>query len=118
MPLPSPSMSSPSSTTLSVAAALIVIPFVPADTSLPPSIESQRIVIDLVMVTGPKSPALTQLISPRATVIPWANWNVRQGNATVQGLPSLPVPETQVCCSGCAPELGLTLSVDSRNAVP
>jgi hypothetical protein len=42
-----------------------------------------RIEIGLVMVTGPKSPELSTLMTPlAATALSWANWKVAHGLAT------------------------------------
>src|SRR5437667_8157674 len=61
--------------------------------AVPPSHE---IVTDLVMDRAPKLPASRQLISPNASVWLSAWKNVAHGKARVQGLASLPLPETQV----------------------
>ncbi|MGA2257292.1 MAG: hypothetical protein ABSG53_21765 [Thermoguttaceae bacterium] len=56
----------------------------------------QSMVIELVMVTGPKSPPDRQSISPPLEVCPIACAKVRQGAAWVQALLSLPEDDTQL----------------------
>src|SRR6185369_2619506 len=94
-PVPRPSISRPSRTTLSGEAALTTMPFVP-ETSTPASIGSDRIVIDLVMVTAPKQHGSRPLISPWAAVFEIATANVLHGAVRLHGLASSPTPETQV----------------------
>ena len=53
-------------------------------------------VIDFVMVTAPKPPGSRQLISPLMAVLTSAPVNVRHGDVRLQGLSSLPTPDTQV----------------------
>jgi hypothetical protein len=72
-------------------------------------------VIDLVMVTGPKSPGSSTSISPPALVCASAAAKVRQGDARVHGLESLPiVADTKVCDEGPPPpdaeNIAVTLS--------
>src|SRR5687768_18507102 len=88
-------MSSPRSTTLSVDAALMMIPFVD-EWSTPASTSSHAMVIDLVIVTAPKAPLSTQLISPPAAVLEMAPAKVLHGAVRLQGLTSSPTPDTQV----------------------
>src|SRR5690242_18725526 len=88
-------MSSPSSTTTSDGPLLTTMPFVP-DTSTPPSKACELMVIDLVMVTAPKPPGSSTLISPPAAVLEIAPANVLQGAVRLHGLASSPTPETQV----------------------
>src|SRR6185437_316278 len=114
MPVPRPSMSSPSSTTLSVDAALMTIPFVP-DTSTPASKWSERIVIDLVIVTAPKPPGSSTLISPAEAVLEIAPAKVLHGAVRLHGLASSPTPETQVRVACAFAEPADTISM---NAMP
>src|SRR6516165_6146058 len=72
-----------------------MIPFVP-DTSTPAVPTSQEMVSDLVMVRAPKPPGSRQLISPFTAVFEMAPAKVWQGAVRLQGLASLPTPETQV----------------------
>src|SRR5438270_11204891 len=88
-------MSSPCRITLSVAAALTMIPLVPL-TSTPAVTPSPLSVIDLVIVTEPKPPESSASISPPAAVLEIAPGHVLQGAVRLQGLASSPTPETQV----------------------
>src|ERR1700692_3840076 len=103
VPVPSPSMSSPSSTTTSVGPAATVMPGVP-DTSTPASKATELIVIDLVMVTPPKPPGSSTLISPAGAVLEIAPAKVLHGAVRLHGLASSPTPDTQVrvacACAG------------------
>src|SRR5256885_14379625 len=54
------------------------------------------IVIALVMVTVPKPPGSRTLISPPSAVLEMAPAKVLHGAVRLQGLASLPTPETQV----------------------
>src|SRR5437773_2659337 len=94
-PVPSPSMSSPSRMTLAVSGAEMMMAFVP-DTSTPASKRSERIVIDFVMVTPPKPPGSSTLISPPVAVFEIAPANVLHGAVRLHGLTSSPTPETHV----------------------
>src|ERR1700674_864081 len=107
-------MSSPSSTTLSAGPALMVIPFVP-DTSTPASTWSERMVIDLVMVTPPNPPGSRTLISPAAAVLEMAPANVLHGAVRLHGLASSPTPDTQVrvACAFAEPAAD-TISMSAR----
>src|ERR1700683_3260721 len=76
-----------------------------------------KMVIALVMVTGPKSPGSSTSISPPAVVCASAAAKVRQGDMRVHGLESLPkVPETKVCDDGPPPpdaeNIAVTLSIE------
>src|ERR1700722_3686442 len=116
MPVPTPSMSSASSTTLSVAPAATTIPFVP-DTNTPASMWSERMVIDLVIVTAPKPPGSSTLISPAAAVLEMAPAKVLHGAVRLHGLASSPTPDThvRVACA-CAGVIGrLSASAKPRN---
>src|ERR1700722_14796533 len=102
-PLVTPSTSSPSSTTLSVAPAATTIPFVPA-TRTPASMWSDRIVIAFVIVTAPNPPGSSTLVSPPAAVFEMAPAKVLHGAVRLHGLASSPTPEIQVrvacACAG------------------
>src|SRR5262245_4981064 len=93
-PDPCPSMSSPSSRTSEPAGALM--PMAKPGVCMAAVTPMQRIEIDLVIATMPKSPESRQLISPPVKVFAKAPANVRQGDVRVQGLASLPEPETQL----------------------
>ncbi len=54
-------------------------------------------VTDCAMLTAPKSPASLAVMMPPAVVLANAPVKVAQGEAKVQVLESLPLPETQVC---------------------
>src|SRR5437667_12767527 len=84
--------------------------------AVPPSHE---IVTDLVMDRAPKLPASRQLISPNASVWLSAWKNVAHGKARVQGLASLPLPETQVrdaAAAGAVTETIETKAAATRTA--
>jgi len=57
---------------------------------------SEIILIDFVIVTAPKPPGSSTLISPAAAVFEMAPANVLQGAVRLHGLASSPTPETQV----------------------
>src|ERR1051326_1763338 len=88
-------MSRPDSTIWSFAPALMLMALVP-DTSTPASKPSELIVIDLVIVTPPKPPGSSTLISPAGAVLEIAPAKVLQGAVRLHGLASSPTPETQV----------------------
>src|SRR5688572_7993245 len=90
-----PLMSRPLSLTLSVTAALTMIPFVEV-ASAPASVLLQSITSDFVIVTAPNPPGSKQLISPPAAVFEIAPANVLHGAVREHGLTSSPTPETQV----------------------
>src|SRR5215831_20579629 len=71
------------------------MPFVP-DTSTPASKPIELIVIDLVIVTAPKPPGSSTLISPAGAVLEIAPAKVLHGAVRLHGLTSSPTPETQV----------------------
>src|SRR5262245_56387455 len=87
-------MSRPRSTTTAVA-ELMMMPFVPA-ASTPASTPSAEIVIDFVIVTAPKPPGSSTLISPPVAVLEIAPANVLHGAVRLHGSASLPTPDTQV----------------------
>src|SRR5687767_14491511 len=118
-PVPTPSMSRPLRYTTSVAAALTTMALVP-DTRTPPSVWSQMIEIDLVIVTPPKPPGSKQLISPPAAVFEIAPANVLQGAVRLQGFASSPTPETQVrvACAEAGATLTNKVKSNAVNATP
>src|SRR6478752_1186533 len=74
--------------------------------------------IDLVMVTPPKPPGSRQLISPPVAVLEMAPAKVLHGAVRLQGLASLPTPDTQVRVA-CAWAVVLNVAAansDSRKA--
>ncbi len=79
----------------SVAPALMMMPLTPA-ASMPPSTPSARSMIDFVIVTAPKPPGSSTLISPWAAVFEIAPAKVLHGAVRLHGLASSPTPETQV----------------------
>src|ERR1700683_205643 len=100
-----PSKTSPPKWIASLAPALTTMPLVPGEGIMPtPPAALPKMVIALVMVTGPKSPGSSTSISPPAVVCASAAAKVRQGDMRVHGLESLPkVPETKVCDDGPPP---------------
>src|ERR1043165_4322535 len=93
--VPAPLMSRLRSTILSVVSALMTTPCTPEERMLPSSSE-QSMVIDFVIVTGPKPPASRQLMMPPAAVFEMAPANVLQGAVRLHGLTSSPTPDTHV----------------------
>src|SRR5580700_9119167 len=92
----------------SLAPALITMPLVPGEGVVPatlaPPTALPKMVIALVMVSGPKSPGSVTSISPPAMVWASAAAKVRQGAERVHGLASLPSDaETKVCDDGPPP---------------
>jgi hypothetical protein len=63
---------------------------------MPPSTPSAMIEIDFVIVTAPKPPGSSTLISPWAAVFEIAPAKVLHGAVRLHGLASSPTPETQV----------------------
>src|SRR5687767_6094399 len=94
-PLQKPSMESPRIVITSVSVALMVIP-VTSEARIEPNEPVASIVIDFVIVTAPKPPGSSTLISPQAAVFEIAPAKVLQGAVRLQGLASSPTPETQV----------------------
>jgi hypothetical protein len=92
------------------------MPLVPVEVLMPaPPAALPKMVIDLVMVTGPKSPGSRTSISPPAVVCASATAKVRQGDTRVHGFESLPiVADTKVCDEGPPPpdaeNIAVTLS--------
>src|SRR3954447_14999715 len=76
-----------------VALSLITTPLA-LDARIEPSTPAQSMVIDLVIVTGPKPPESMQLISPPAAVLEIAPAKVLHGAVRLHGSISLPTPET------------------------
>src|SRR6266850_52893 len=76
-------------------------------------------VIDLVIVTAPKPPGSSALISPPGAVLEMAPAKVLQGAVRLQGLASLPVPETHVrlacAVAGCVPSAKDNAAKMTRN---
>src|SRR3954467_5746458 len=95
MPLPKHSMSIPFRVTMLPAGALKMMPLMP-EARTPPSVESQTMLIDLVMVTAPAPFGSRQLISPPADVLEIAPAKVLHGAVRLQGLRSSPTPDTQL----------------------
>src|SRR5882757_8162955 len=97
VPIPAPSIVSPRRVTLSLAPALIVMAGIaePLRTPATPT-PSLMMLIALVMVTALNPPGSSTSISPPAAVLSCAPWKVRHGCVRVQGLASLPSPDTQV----------------------
>jgi hypothetical protein len=87
--------------TTSLVPALTTIPLVPglpAEEMPAKSALLLIMMIDLLIVTGPKSPGSRTAISPPAIVLASAAAKVRHGDCRVHGLESLPNDaETQVC---------------------
>src|SRR3954464_8431604 len=79
----------------SLTPALMMTPLVPA-ARMPARVPSPLIVIDLVMVTAPNPPGSRTEISPPSAVLEIAPANVLHGAVRLQGLASLPTPDTQV----------------------
>src|SRR5436309_2006423 len=96
IPVPEPCRERFRKTTTSLAPACTTIPSV-ADTRIeatcpaPPSM-----VMGLVMVNEPYEPGSRTSTSPPAAVLKMAPSKVLHGRLRVQGLPSLPAPDTQV----------------------
>src|SRR5262245_24938015 len=77
-------------------APLTLTPLTPPAAMIEPSVPSQSMVIDLVMVTVPKPPGSRQLISPPAAVFEIAPGKVLHGAVRLHGLASSPTPDTHV----------------------
>src|ERR1043166_4808067 len=95
-PVPSPSISSPSSKTLSVAFGTFTMMALVPDTSTPASMWSEMMLIAFVMVTPPKPPGSRTLISPPGAVLEIAPAKVLHGAVRLHGLASSPTPDTHV----------------------
>jgi hypothetical protein len=94
-PFPQPSINTPWILTLSVAAALTLMPFVKQPVMLP-SLPSDTIEMDFVIVTAPNPPGSRTLISPLGAVFEMAPAKVLQGAVREHGFASSPTPDTQV----------------------
>src|SRR5215468_6484635 len=94
------------------------MPLVP-DTSTPASGLSDEMVIDLVMVTAPKPPGSSTLISPLGAVLEIAPAKVLHGAVRLHGLASSPTPETHVlvACALAGADCTHTNNMSARNAV-
>src|SRR5579872_6149646 len=110
-------MSRPRSTTTSVAfGTATTMPLVP-ETSTPASELSEEMVIGLVIVTAPKPPGSSTLISPLGAVFEMAPAKVLQGAVRLHGFASSPTPETQVrVACAWARELQVTKRTSAVNA--
>src|SRR5580693_4863187 len=77
-------------------------------------------VIDLVMVTPPKPPGSSTLISPCAAVLEIAPAKVLHGAVRLHGLASSPTPEThvRVACAFAGVIGRLSASAKPRSAKP
>src|SRR6185369_4595280 len=104
--------------TTSLVPALMMMAFVP-DTSTPASNPSEEMVIALVMVTAPKPPGSSTLISPLGAVFEMAPAKVLQGAVRLHGLASSPTPETQVRVACACDELAQSRAarIDSARAI-
>src|ERR1041385_496819 len=81
--------------TVSVAGALTTTPFTPSEFRIPASVPVPLIVIPFPIVTAPKPPGSSTEISPPVEVLESAPANVLHGAVRLQGLASLPTPDTQ-----------------------
>src|SRR5215213_342325 len=95
MPLQNPLMERPLMVITSVDAALITIPFT-SEARIEANVPVPSSVIDLVIVTAPKPPGSRASISPQAAVLEMAPAQVLQGAVRLQGLASSPTPDTHV----------------------
>src|SRR2546426_7463202 len=91
------------------------MPLVP-ETSTPAS-KVDVMLIDLVMVTAPKPPGSSTLISPLGAVLEIAPAKVLHGAVRLHGFASSPTPETQVrlACACATVEKPTTRAVVARN---
>lgn len=81
---------------MSDAPAAMMIPLVP-EARIPASpAPSLVMLMDFVIVTAPKPPGSSTLISPPAVVLEIAPANVLQGAVRLQGFASSPTPDTHV----------------------
>src|SRR6476619_6935502 len=95
MPLQNPLMEIPLMVITSVDAALTMIPFT-REARIEANVPLPSRVIDLVIVTAPKPPGSRASISPQAAVLEIAPAQVLQGAVRLQGLASSPTPDTHV----------------------
>src|SRR5581483_11254093 len=103
--------------TLSPVPALITMPLVP-ETSTPASKPTELIVIDFVIVTAPKPPGSSTLISPPAAVLEIAPGKVLQGAVREHGFASSPTPETQVRVAWPKAVAGITRASATGTSAP
>src|SRR6266536_2368564 len=87
-----PSMTRPRRLTTSPAPAATTMALVPAAKTLASPAPSLVMLSDLVMVTAPKPPGSSTLISPPAAVLEIAPANVLHGAVREHGLTSSPTP--------------------------
>src|SRR5215213_1937309 len=95
MPLQNPSMEIPRIVITSVEAALMTMPFT-SEARIEAKVPVPSRVIDFVIVTAPKPPGSSASISPQAAVLEMAPAQVLQGAVRLQGLASSPTPDTHV----------------------
>src|SRR3984957_4353146 len=116
-----PSKVRPPKLITSLAPALMTMPLVPGEGIVPatlaPPTALPKMVIALVMVTGPKSPGSRTSISPPAVVCASAAAKGRHGDARLHGLESSPkAADTKVCDEGPPPpdaeNIAVTLSIE------
>src|SRR4051794_11459787 len=111
-PVPAPLISMLRRMTRSFAPGVLmmtpVVPELRTEAMCPPP----SIVIGLVMVTVPKPPSSSALISPPVAVLEIAPANVLQGAVLEQGFASSPTPEThvRVACAWAAPANAMIVS--------
>src|ERR1051326_6621267 len=72
------------------------------------------IVMDLVMVTAPKPPGSSVLISPPAAVLEIAPAYVLQGAVRLQGFTSSPTPDTQVRVACAQPGMVRAIAIAAK----
>ena len=89
----------------------MLMPLVPALRS-EPNTSWQSMVIDFVMVSVPKPPGSSTLISPAAAVLEIAPAKVLHGAVRLHGLASSPTPETQVRLAWALAGLAASKSAD------
>ena len=118
-PVPSPSMSSPRSTTRSLAFGTLTMMALVPETNTPASKHSEEMVIALVMVTPPKPPGSRALISPPVAVLEIAPAKVLQGAVRLHGFASSPTPETQVrvACACASVEKPATRAASEKKRI-
>src|SRR5688572_4641947 len=99
------------------AGALTITPVVSEATMPASPPHSPLMLIDLVMVTAPKPPGSSTLISPAVAVLEMAPAKVLHGAVRLHGLASSPTPETHVrvawAAAGPATSMAQT-AVESR----
>src|SRR5262249_34787974 len=120
-PVPIPSMNRPRSWMVSPTPALMMMPFVP-DTRTPASpTPSLIMLIALVMVTAPKPPGSSTLISPPAAVFEIAPGKLLQGAVRLHGLASSPTPYSHVrvawACAGTELSVGTQMRPTAASSI-